>query len=78
MKGAKIKTYPSVSVASKKTRISISHISPRARGIELSAGGFVWRYGKAVKIDIKPMIELIELRKKRNKEVFGEKVTHTR
>ena len=44
-------------------------------GSEFSAAGFIWRYGKDARIDIKPLLEVIELRKKRNKETFGKKVT---
>lgn len=75
MQGKKIKTYPSIAIAAEKTGISHSHISNRARGTEFSAGGFIWRYGKAGSIDIKPMLTKIEQRRKRNKEIFGKKVS---
>ena len=75
LKGRKIKTFPSIAVASKETGISHSHISSRARGVEYTAGGFIWRQGKARKIDITPMLEKIMLRKKQNKDSFGKKVS---
>ena len=75
LQGKKIKTYPSVTSAVKETGISQTHISTRARGIEFSAGGFIWRYGNKARIDMQPMLELTEQRRKRNKEVFGKKVT---
>jgi len=75
MQGKKIKTYPSIAVAAEKIRISHSHISNRARGNEYSAGGFIWRFGNAPKIDIKPMLNSIAKRRKKNKETFGKKVT---
>ena len=75
MSGKKIKTYPSIAVAAEKTGISHSHISNRARGIEYSAGGFLWRFGKATEIDIKPMLDTIAKRRKENKKTFGKKVT---
>ena len=75
MHGEKIKTFPSVAIASAKTNISHSHISNRARGIEFSAGGFIWRFGNAPKINIAAMEEIVEQRRRKNKEAFGKKVT---
>lgn len=75
MQGKKIKTYPSIAIAAQKTGISNSHIADRARGTEYSAGGFIWRFGSASKIDIKPMLDTIAKRRKRNKVTFGKKVT---
>ncbi|HRO86304.1 MAG TPA: NUMOD1 domain-containing DNA-binding protein [Niabella sp.] len=75
LNGKKIKTFPSIAIAARATGISHSHISNRARGIEHSAGGFIWRQGKARKIDLTPMLEKIAQRKRRNKEVFGKKVS---
>jgi hypothetical protein len=76
MQGIKIKTYPSVAIASQKTGISQNHISSRARGTEFSAGGFIWRFGNVPSVDIKPMLKLIEQWRNRNKEAFGIKVQH--
>lgn len=73
--GKKIKTYPSIAVAAEKTGISHSHISNRARGTEYSAGGFIWRFGKEPQIDIRPMLDTIAERRKKNKADFGKKVT---
>lgn len=75
MQGEKIKTYPSSTIAGIQTGISRSHISNRASGTEFSAGGFIWRYGNDNQIEITPMLEKTEQRRKRNKEEFGEKVT---
>ncbi len=75
MLGKKVKTYPSVTIASQETGISHSHISNRARGTEFSAGGFIWRFGNAPSVDIKPMLKLIEQWRNRNKEAFGTKVS---
>jgi len=75
LQGKKIKTYSSVRSAAKETGISHSHISTRARGIEFSAGGFIWRYGNKARIDMQPILELTEQRRMHNKETFGKKVT---
>ena len=75
MMGKKIKTYSSIAIAALKTGISQSHISNRARGTEFSAGGFIWRFGKAREVDIKPMLATIAARRKKNKETFGKKVS---
>jgi len=73
--GKKIKTYPSIAIASGNTGISQSHISSRARGVEYSAGGFLWRFGNAKHIDIRPLLKRSEERRKNNKEIFGKKVS---
>jgi len=75
MQGKKIKTYPSIVIAAEKTGISHSHISNRARGNEYSAGGFIWRFGKTIEINIKPMLDRIAEYRKRNKKAFGKIVT---
>lgn len=75
IQGKKVKTYPSIAIASKITGISHSHISSRARGNEYSAGGFIWRFGKDPQIDIKPMLDAIAKRRRENKKAFGKKVT---
>jgi hypothetical protein len=75
LEGKLIKEYTSIAIAARETGISPSHISQRAKGIEFSAGGFLWRYGNAKQIDLKPVLKKITERKKRNKEVFGKKVT---
>lgn len=75
LNGKKIKTFPSIAIAARETGISHSHISNRARGIEYSAGGFIWRQGKARKIDLTPMLEKVAQRRMQNKEVFGKKVS---
>jgi hypothetical protein len=75
LQGKKIETYNSVTIAAEKMGISRTHISTHARGIEFSAGGFIWRYGSFNEIDIMPMLEAISQRKKNNKEIFGKKVS---
>jgi hypothetical protein len=75
LEGKLIKEYASIAIAAREAGISPSHISQIAKGIEFSAGGFLWRYGNAARIDLKPVLEKITERKKRNKEVFGKKVT---
>jgi hypothetical protein len=75
MQGKKIKTYASIAIAAKKIGITGSHISNRARGTEYSAGGFIWRFGGASEIDIKPMLDTIAERRQKNKATFGKKVT---
>ncbi len=75
MQGKKIRTYKSAAVAAGETGINPSHISNRASGNEFSAGGFIWRFGKASRVDITPMLEKIAQRSKNNKEAFGKKVT---
>lgn len=73
--GKLVKEYASIAIAARETGISPSHISQIAKGIEFSAGGFLWRYGNAASVDLNPVLEKITERKKRNKEVFGKKVT---
>lgn len=75
MKGKRIRTFPSIEAASKKTGISNSRIAYIARGLEYSAGGFIWRHGNAPYIDLSPMREKIIERKNQNKESFGQKVS---
>jgi len=75
MLGRKIRTFSSIAVAAKSTGISHSHISNRARGYEYTAGGFIWKFGNAPKINITQMIGAIAERRRKNKETFGKKVT---
>lgn len=75
MDGKKINTYPSITSAAKETGISHGQISHVANGIELTARGFIWRFGNVEEIDISPMLRHAEERKQRNKEHFGKKVT---
>jgi hypothetical protein len=46
LEGRKIKTYPGATVAARHAGVSRSLISNAARGVEKSAGGYLWRYGK--------------------------------
>ncbi|HPN59862.1 MAG TPA: NUMOD1 domain-containing DNA-binding protein [Chitinophagaceae bacterium] len=75
LQGKKVKTHPSIAVAAEKIGISHSLISNRARGTEFSAGGFIWRFGDESVIDILPMLKTIAERRKKNKAIFGKKVT---
>jgi len=71
-KGKKIKTYPSVMEAHRKTRLSHSHIRNAAVGNECRAGGYFWAYGKIPSFDVK---SYLEKRRKSYKEKKGTKVT---
>ena len=75
MKGKKIKTFPSIVIAAKETSINRGRIGIVAGGTEFSAGGFIWRFGKAGTISIKPMLAIIANKKAKKKEAFGKKVT---
>ncbi len=70
--GKKIRTYSSVANAARATGISVSSIAPHASGKGLSAGGYVWRWGKEKIVDV-------ETRREKNKIQhrlqYGQKVT---
>lgn len=75
LEGKIIREYASIAIAAREAGINPSQISQRAKGIGFTAGGFLWRYGNATQIDLKPILGKIAERKKRNKEIFGKKVT---
>ena len=72
LKGKKIKTYSSVANAARATGVLAASIAPHASGKGLSAGGYVWRWGKEKIVDV-------ESRRQRNKIKhrlkYGQKVT---
>jgi hypothetical protein len=51
LNGKKLKTFNNISEAAKAIGISKGVISGVLRGRKVTAGGFAWRYGKALKID---------------------------
>lgn len=55
--GRKIKTYPSASAAQQDTGIYATSIGNIANGNNLTAGGFVWRWGNERKIHVRSFIE---------------------
>jgi hypothetical protein len=72
LQGKKIKTYSSVAAAARATGILAASIAPNASGKGLTAGGYVWRWGKEKIVDV-------ESRKEKNKNLhrlkYGQKVT---
>lgn len=50
-RGKKIQTFPSAREAARYTAGNASNILQVAKGNAITAGGFLWRYGKAPKID---------------------------
>jgi len=71
-KGKKIKTYPSGMEASRQMGIGNSQIRNAAKGIEPTAGGYFWQYGKAPVFDVE---SFLERRRIGYKEKKGQKVT---
>jgi hypothetical protein len=72
MKGRKIKTYPSAAEAQRATGVFATSIGKVASGEDISAGGFIWRWGK------EPQVDVVALKQeKRNAYVkkYGQKVT---
>jgi len=55
MDGAKIKTYPSIKAAAITLGISSVGINSVLKDRQVSCGGFVWRYGKAKRTDMKSL-----------------------
>jgi len=70
--GKRIKTFSSITAACEATGISNSRIGQVANGIDLTAGGYVWRFGKTPKVDFK---SFLELKRKHHKEIVGKKIT---
>jgi|GEM_PF-402521 len=46
MQGHYVATYDSVTAAVEHTGVGLSHISAAARGSALTAGGYIWRFGR--------------------------------
>ncbi len=55
--GGKIKTFHSIAEAAAVTGLGTSNISGVIQGRKLTAGGFVWRYGKRPKINFEKYLE---------------------
>lgn len=70
--GRKIQTYPSISAASQAVDIRAVAILAVLKERQVSCGGFVWRYGKAKKIDMKSFRESRSLH---HKKLVGQKVS---
>jgi hypothetical protein len=75
LNGKKIETFASITMAAQSTGISHCHISQRARGLQYSAGGFIWRLGNEKEFDISEIQNKKAERKERNKRDFGKKIT---
>jgi hypothetical protein len=72
LKGKKIKTYSSCAVAERVTGIFASIIGNRAGGRGLSAGGYVWRWGKEKTVDVETVKKE---RQEKHRQEYGQKVT---
>jgi len=70
--GKKTHTYRSLRQAEVATGIASVSISLVARGKNIRAGKYLWRWGKEARIDVKTFLEA---RRKRNRERLGMKVT---
>jgi hypothetical protein len=70
--GRRIQTYPSSSAASQALMISASGITSVLKGRQVSCGGFVWRYGKKGRTNMK---KLREERSMHRKKLIGQKLT---
>lgn len=72
MDGKKIKTYTSMSAAERATGIFASSIGLIASGRKISAGGYIWRWGKENRVD---MEAFTKKRKMAYRMKHGQKVT---
>jgi hypothetical protein len=72
LKGKMIKTYSSTAAAERATGIFATSIGQRASGKGISAGGYVWRWGKEKSVDVE---SFKKDRKAKHKILFGQKVT---
>lgn len=72
MTGRKIKTFPSAAEAERATGVFATSIWKVASGGDISAGGFIWRWNKDPRMDVKALRQ-----KKRNAYIkkYGQKVT---
>src|SRR5258708_22806079 len=52
LSGKKIRTYESMAAASRELGLSEGVISRVAKGKLITAGGYIWRWGKETKIDV--------------------------
>lgn len=72
LSGKKIRTYESMAAASRVLGLSEGIISKAARGKLVTAGGYVWRWGKEKKID---MQGFLAARRKTIREKNGSRIT---
>jgi hypothetical protein len=70
--GRKIQTYPSIAAAGQALDIRAVAILAVLKERQVSCGGFVWRYGKAKKIDMEIFRESRSLH---HKKLMGQKVS---
>jgi NUMOD1 domain len=70
--GKKIRTFSSAAAAERSTGVHATSIGAIANGKKTTAGGFVWRWGKEKRTDIKA---LKAQRKKEHRIKYGQKVT---
>jgi hypothetical protein len=57
MEGKKIRTYLSIKAAAVELNLSESGINSALKERQISSGGFVWRYGKEKKVNLKSLLE---------------------
>jgi len=72
LKGKRIKTYSSAAAAERATGVHATSIGQRASGKGISAGGFVWRWGKEPAIDIE---SIRNERRLQHKLRYGQRVS---
>lgn len=72
MKGRKIKTFSSAAEAERATGVFATSVGKVASGEDISAGGFIWRWGKEPKVDVEA---LKQEKRKAYVEKYGQKVT---
>jgi hypothetical protein len=70
--GRKIKTFPSAAEAERATGVFATSIGKVASGEDISAGGFIWRWGKEPKVDV---VAIKEEKRKAYVKKYGQKVT---
>lgn len=72
LKGKKVNTYTSAAEAERATGVFATAIGQVAAGTDVSAGGFIWRWGHAPKVDV---LALRAEKRKAYVEKYGQKVT---
>jgi NUMOD4 motif/NUMOD1 domain len=66
-KGNKLKTFPGIPDAAKAIGKTPSTVANAAKGYKVTAGGYLWRFGHAAKIDVHAFLEnrKLEINKRR-------------
>lgn len=72
LEGKKIKTYSSCAAAERATSVFATVIGNRAGGKGISAGGFVWRWGREKIVDVETVKKE---RQEKHRIEYGQKVT---